>query len=283
MGKYKKHRKCRNYRGFLTAMLLLFLLLPLDVLAEDMASNQNNWVEFNKDHKMTDNFEANGITDEAKNDLQPGDSMTFKVNLRNTSSETTAWYMRNEVLQTLESQQTIAEGGAYTYVLTYIGPTETRVLYDSEAVGGSGENGGGSVVDGNTGLEQATVALDDEEYIYLDTLKPGAEAQMTLKIGLDGETQGNDYQDTLARVELGFAVELVDTTTTTTTTAPPTDKKLVTPPKTGDTSRVMLFSILALLAGIVCVVLVFLRLKKKNEDPGKRRRVQQKGGRRKHG
>ncbi|XCP84616.1 hypothetical protein ABXS75_16425 [Roseburia hominis] len=266
-------RKCMRC---LTAMLLIFLMIPWSVCAEDMTSSQDNWVEFTKNHKMTDSFTARGITDEARNDLQPGDTMAFQVSLRNSSSDTTAWYMRNEVLQTLESQQSIAEGGAYTYVLTYIGPKETRVLYDSEAVGGSEESGEGSVVDGNKGLEQATVALDDEEYIYLDTLEAGAKAQLTLKIGLDGETQGNNYQDTLARVELGFAAELVNTPAT-----PNTNRNVVTTPKTGDTSHVMLFSIMALVAGIVCIVLVFLRLKKRGEEEKKRKRgANRKGGRR---
>ncbi|XCP85589.1 hypothetical protein ABXS75_01945 [Roseburia hominis] len=268
--------------GCLIAMLLAFLMVPASVSAEDIVSTQDNWVEFTKDHKMTDNFKATGITDEAKNDLQPGDTMTFQVNLKNSSSDKTAWYMRNEVLQTLESQQSIAEGGAYTYVLTYIGPKETRVLYDSEAVGGSEESGEGSVVDGNKGLEQATVALDDEEYIYLDTLEAGAKAQMTLKIGLDGETQGNDYQDTLARVELGFAVELVDTPATPDNPDTP-NRNVITTPKTGDTSHVMLFSIMALVAGIVCIVLVFLRLKKRSEEEKKRkRRANRKGGPKKY-
>ncbi len=269
-------RKCMRYRITILLLLLLFpvgvLLFSVRVWAEDTVSKQDNWVEFNKNHKMIDNFSANGITDEAKNDLQPGDTITFQVSLRNTSSDTTAWYMRNEVLQTLESQQSIAEGGAYTYVLTYIGPKGTRVLYDSEAIGGSDENGDGSVVDGNVGLEQATVALDDEEYVYLDNLAPGARAQMTLKIGLDGETQGNDYQGTMARIELGFAAELVDPATgrpSSSSTRPSSSTGIArTSPKTGDTSQVLLFSVLTLTAGIVCIVLVVLRLKRKHEDRG---------------
>lgn len=251
----------KKYVRYLTALLLVFLICPANVLADDLASSQENWVAYGSDHKMTDNFEANGITDEARNDLQPGDTMTFKVDLRNTSGETTAWYMRNEVLQTLEEQQPVAEGGAYTYVLTYSGPGGTKVLYDSEAVGGSGENPTG----GLTGLEQATVALDDESYIYLDDLPPGTEAQMTLKIGLDGETQGNDYQDTLARVELGFAVEPASPVPTTTET----HRNVVKTPKTGDTFPVLLFSCLTLVSGLVCVILVCLRLKRKDESTGK--------------
>lgn len=257
------------------AMILIFLMIPVRVSAEDISSSQNNWVEFTQDHKMIDNFKVNGITDEAKNDMQPGDTMTFKVQLKNSSSDTTAWYMRNEVLQTLEKQQSIAEGGAYTYVLTYQGPTETRVLYDSENVGGSEADGSGAVVDGKEGLEQATVALDDEEYIYLDDLGSGAGAEMLLKIGLDGETQGNDYQDTLARVELGFATELVDTPTT-----PGTHRNVTTSPRTGDRSHVLLFAMIALAAGILCIVLIFLRLKNGDDEeemPNRRHRRGRKG------
>ena len=34
---------------------------------------------------------------------------------------------------------------------------------------------------------------------------------ITLEVALDGETQGNDYQDTLADLQMEFAVELRDT------------------------------------------------------------------------
>ena len=56
------------------------------------------------------------------------------------------------------------------------------------------------------GLHEATDAL--EEWFYLDTLAKDQGGVLTLRVALDGETQGNDYQDTLAELQMQFAVEL---------------------------------------------------------------------------
>ena len=42
----------------------------------------------------------------------------------------------------------------------------------------------------------------------LDTLAKGDKGRITLEVELDGETQGNDYQNTLADLQMNFAVEL---------------------------------------------------------------------------
>ena len=59
------------------------------------------------------------------------------------------------------------------------------------------------------GLKEATSSL--KEYFYLDTLSRNQSGVITLEVALDGETQGNDYQDTLADLQMEFAVELRDT------------------------------------------------------------------------
>ena len=46
-----------------------------------------------------------------------------------------------------------------------------------------------------------------EEFFYLDRLVPGGDGIVTLKVELDGETQGNTYQNTLASLQMNFAVE----------------------------------------------------------------------------
>ena len=75
------------------------------------------------------------------------------------------------------------------------------MLFTSDTVGG--ENSGSRV-----GLKAATSGLED--FLYLDTLSPGQKGVLTLRVALDGETQGNDYMNTLASLQLNFAV---DTTT----------------------------------------------------------------------
>ena len=111
--------------------------------------------------------------------------------------------MTNKVLYSLEdrSKNSATGGGAYTYTLTYKGHDgETRTLFDSDTVGGENESAAGE------GLHGATNALKD--YLYLDTLAKGESGTITLEVALDGETQGNDYQDTLADLQMNFAVEL---------------------------------------------------------------------------
>ena len=66
--------------------------------------------------------------------------------------------------------------------------------------------GGDSVSQAGEGLHEATDALKD--WFYLDTLESGQNGVLTLHIMLDGETQGNDYQDTLAELKMRFAIEL---------------------------------------------------------------------------
>ena len=76
---------------------------------------------------------------------------------------------------------------------------------------------------------------------------------------VDGETQGNGYQQTLAELRMNFAVEEVAQGASV-----PTDnnskketvvKKVVKTIKTGDTTNVLLFSIAALISGIVLFLL----------------------------
>ena len=94
---------------------------------------------FAKDYPGADgwqvNFKSSNVTDELAN-IQPGDSIELKVQLKNSDSTDTDWYMTNEVIQTLEDAQSSAEGGAYEYKLTYVGSDNAeKVLYDSSTVG----------------------------------------------------------------------------------------------------------------------------------------------------
>ena len=159
--------------------------------AETLQGGSDWKVEFNGS-KMSSNFTSADMKKDIFQ-LQPGDTMELQVGLKNTSEKDADWYMTNEVLKSLEDSQSIAEGGAYGYKLTYVGPDKKEtVLYDSETVGGEDAQKG-------EGLHQATDALD--KYLYLDRLSKGDVASVHLTVKLDGETQGNDYQDTLAELK----------------------------------------------------------------------------------
>ena len=93
------------------------------------------------------------------------------------------------------------------------------------------------------GLREATSNLED--YFYLDTLSTNQSAKITLKVALDGETQGNDYQDTLANLMMKFAVELTDAKGSRTN-----------PVKTGDDTDLNPYYIAMLLSGLILLYFV---------------------------
>ena len=228
--------------------ILMVVGASMTAYAEDYIGSDNWTVSFTGE-KMDSNFAGSDI-DESILNIQPGDSIRLQVNISNDSKRTTDWYMTNEVLESLEDAITVAEGGAYTYILSYVAVDGTEtVLFDSDAVGG--ENNLEAL---SEGLHQATDNLED--YFYLDTLKTGEKGIVYLYVQLEGETQGNDYQDTLAKLQMNFAVELVE------------DGTIIQTVKTGDASPIMLFSLLALLSGIVVMIIAMKQAKDRREQKG---------------
>lgn len=238
--------------SFMAAMVLL-VSAPLTVHAEEYTGGDGWSVTFDG-KKMNSTFKSTDI-DDAIYQLQPGDSINIHLALENASQEATNWYMSNEVLQSLEDSKSTAEGGAYSYILTYMNPQgEQETLYSSEAVGGETVNQSGE------GLHQATDSLKD--FFYLDQLESGEKAEVTLMVKLEGETQGNSYQDTLAKLQMNFAVEL----TGSSSSVLPNFQKFV---KTGDDTPILIFSLIALIGGILCVVAIVLRMRREQSNSQK--------------
>ena len=181
-------------------VLSLILTLPLAVYADHLSGGSGWTVEFTKDEKLESNFSSSSIADAARG-LQPGDDLTVTIRLINSSGKTADWYMLNEIIRSLEDTQTNAAGGAYAYQLTYAPSVGQLVtLYDSETVGGELK---GTEPEG---LKEVDSAL--KNYMALETMRSGNSGTVTLKVSLDGETQGNSYQDSLADLRMRFAVEL---------------------------------------------------------------------------
>ena len=245
-----------------SVLALLLAVTPITAYAEDFSGGDGWKVSFDG-KKMTSTFKNTDIDDKIY-EMEPGDTVDFHIQLKNEYKQTTDWYMTNKVLESLEDAQTVAEGGAYSYILTYIKQDGTKeTLYSSEEVGGETKNASGE------GLHQATNSLKD--YFYLDRLKSGQSGEITLKVKLEGETQGNTYQDTLAKLQMNFAVELVDDSTTPGTPDNPTKTPSKKTPsrttvKTGDNSRVLLYSVIALIAGLVCAGAVVYNVRQNRED-----------------
>ena len=250
------------------AMIALMVIgTPLTVNAEHFEGSKNWNVTFDGKN-MVDNFTGSDVTETILN-IQPGDSITVQINLKNDASKKTDWYLNNEVLNTLENSDagkaSNAEGGAYTYLLKYHDPSGTEtVLYDSKVLGG--ENAEQKA----EGLEQATFGRT-EEYVYLDRLSRGEAGYVSLFIELDGETQGNDYQKTLAQLRMNFAVEKVNDETITKEIVQEEKEVVVVSKyvpsmvKTGDNSLLILFSTLALVSGLALVIYTMLLMKRRRE------------------
>ena len=249
------------------AKLMLVLLMAVCMIL----SNTKYAKADDLDKEWTVTFTAEGVMDDAAlkeadlmyelSGLQPGDTMTIKINLKNENKETVDWYMYNKVIETLEDQNfdangnPVASAGAYTYNLTFTGPDGVEQdIYKSDTVGGDKENADNSFI----GLYEATATLED--YFYMFTTKTGESGFVTLFVELEGETQGNDYQDTLAQLQMRFMVMVPDEESST---PPPS-------PNTGDASNILPYFIATGVSGavilVLATVLVIRRKKEKTEE-----------------
>ena len=135
-----------------SVLALLLAVTPITAYAEDFSGGDGWKVSFDG-KKMTSTFKNTDIDDKIY-EMEPGDTVDFHIQLKNEYKQTTDWYMTNKVLKSLEDAQTVAEGGAYSYILTYIKQDGTKeTLYSSEEVGGETKNASGE------GLHQATNSL----------------------------------------------------------------------------------------------------------------------------
>lgn len=250
-------------------MLALTAMLAASTLtaSAETIEGEKDWsVSFTDKNKMVSNFTTADLNEIVSN-MQPGDEAIFKIALTNKNSKKTDWYMTNKVLYSLEDRSINSKtgGGAYTYKLTYTDKDgEETVLFDSDTVGGE------RVTPAGEGLHAATNALED--FFYLDTLSKGHGGQINLKVALDGETQGNDYQNTLADLQMQFAVEMArntpDTPTSTRTRRDPDPQPGQPQPTpapepgrgtsvvmTGDNSRVATMLTVSCVSGALFLVL----------------------------
>lgn len=228
----------------LCSAMLLVLASTVTAYAEER-QGEAGWEVVFDGSDMKSNFSPSDMDDEIYN-MQPGDTVELTITLKNATEKETDWYMRNEVLQTLEDASK-AEGGAYDYLLTYTNSAEELTeLYSSEYFGGEGIYGG-------MGLKSATKTLD--EYVHLERMAGGNTGTVKLKVRLDGETQGNSYQNTLARLQMDFAVEQPE--------SGPGGRR---PVRTGDQTKIMLYVVLTLVAGMTLLVIAVLRLRGEREE-----------------
>lgn len=206
-------------------------------------------VTYTSDGAMDSNFTSDSLA-ETISGMQPGDDAVFNISVTNASGDPTDWYMENEILYSMEdrSANSGTTGGAYTYKLTYKDSAgEETVFFDSDTVGGEDTEAG-------TGLHKAQSGFDG--WFYLGKLDAGKSGTVTLKVVLDGETQGNNYQDTLADLGLRFAVGPADRPEDTIKHVPGgSDSDAV---GTGDDSDLSLYAIICFIAGAMLLILALI-------------------------
>ena len=205
-------------------------------------------VTFESDGKTMTNTFQKGLTDisvrneleDRVSNLQPGDDVTFTINFFNRYSKSTNWYMTSKIIDSLEEGN--AKDGAYSYYLRYENSTDSsknKDIYVSDTIGGLNSNG---LEDVNSAIKE-DYARSGEKYFYLDNLGTNGSGQVKLTVALDGETQGNTYQDRLADLKMNFAVEVVNNPTSPNTST--------NAPKTGDDNNMLPYYIAMIISGLL--------------------------------
>ncbi len=237
------------------ASVLLATAVPCTALAAHLTGASNWSATYNSSGRMEETYNAQEYVDQVGN-LQPGDDITFEVSAIHDNETSADWYVSNDVIKSLEEQAlNDAEGSNYEYLLTWQGPKESRTLYDSQAVGG----------DDSDGLNEATEAMED--FIFLENMSKGQTGKVTIKVTLDGETEGNAYFDTLAKLKVRFAVEPVEpekkTTSRTTTNTVTNNRELV---RTGDDTKLFPFYVAMFVSGVLLLALAIISLRERRKE-----------------
>lgn len=258
-------KKRYNIIPVLTISLALTIGGTLSVLAESTEHKG----ECVYDGSSIESTFSSATIAKAVEDLQPGDDVTFTVTYTNEADDDTDWYMENSIVQTLEKTSAKkkvsgtgeAENGGYTYELTHYDKNGNReVLFGNDKVGGETKvqdlkNPSNEM----EGLEPATNALD--EWFFIQSLQKDESGKVVLHVAFDGETEVNDYMDTDGELNLRFAVEKVAKTEKTIKKT----KKVYT----GDHSRMMMWSAICLVSGLLLIVLAWLFRKQKGGNDEK--------------
>ena len=254
-----------------TAMVLIFAM-SISAMAELVPPLKDYYCTFTAGKKLESNFKTRDMYNQFAG-MQPGDYTDIAIDIKNDNENTVDWYMTNEVIKTLEDtrEADALSGGAYTYILIYKNNSgDEKTLFSSDMVSGDDVSPAGE------GLHEATDALD--EWFYLDTLAKDDGGVLTLRVALDGETQGNDYQDTLAELQMQFAVELRKPGENPPPEPDKPDKKKKTrlvgggskrgKVKTGDYTNYIPYLVAAAVSGLAFLLLAIYSLRERRRQRG---------------
>ena len=176
--------------------LCMMIICAVGILSAVSAASLHGSVDFDGD-KVNVNYAPVEFKKQLTS-MVPGQEVKLDIDVENKSIKMVDWYVESSVLKTFEDGAK-ASGGSYEYEMIYTDSEGKKdVIYSSENVGG----------EDSQGLKEATNGT--EEYFYLTRMKPGEKGVFTTRVALDGETVTNDYQLTLADININFAVDVVD-------------------------------------------------------------------------
>ena len=213
----------------LSLMVLVLSSFTLNVYADD---ETQEYTVYYKDGAISSDDFSESTIGTILDSLEPGDSVTINITLKNASSRSVDWYMKNT------SSNFDANNGIFTYRLSY-GSTD---LYNSTTVGG--EEG--------QGIEGATDDFADE-WFELGIQKPGESSVVTMYLALDGETLDYEYEIDSGSLTAEFELEEIPEAHNVVEH----HTRIVYIPYTGDTINLNFYIIMEFAALILLAIVVF--------------------------
>jgi len=236
---------------------------PVMINAEDSFDSDETYeVVFTKDNTIIYRYNGEEVSEEelALNlaDIQPDDSIRRVYTLKNESTETIDWYMKNTSDafenpgdQTMDDG-VISKGAVYEYTLTYsnyVPAEDGKTIYSSNVVGGM-KMDEESINNIPQGIEEATEGLEDY-FLLQEGFTSSDSEHVTLTLVIDGVSSEFVYQGSDANVAVKFAVVIPPKSTER------HEERVIYIPYTGDTMNLNFYIIGEFLSLILLAVVLY--------------------------
>ena len=201
------------------------------------------------------NVDKNGFSNKFTG-MIPGETRSEEFTLSNQDDRELRFYINASVLSDLTNDNISASGAVYTITLLRDGEEFYRGI-----IGGVE----GTLKDLNSG--------NISQNQLIASLKKGESSRITMKIGIDGESMNNDYQNTVGQLRLEFNVEQGEVATpddvvikkenviyvekpVKKTTEKKKDKTILERISTGDTTAVGLLAVIVFISGAAGILII---------------------------
>ena len=244
-----------KYRRQLAAAIMAAMLIGGTTTLK--AVEENPGIVFTGDSQNY--FSFNVDKDEFSNKFTgmiPGETRSEEFTLSNQDDRELRFYINASVLSDLTNDNISASGAVYTITLLRDGEEFYRGI-----IGGAE----GTLKDMNSG--------NISQNQLIATLKKGESSRITMKIGIDGESMDNDYQNTAGQLRLEFNVEQGEVVTpddvvikkenviyvekpVKKATEKKKDKTILERISTGDTTAVGLLAVIVFVSGAAGILII---------------------------